>query len=79
MTRSSIGQPCGTSVAPRARRCEGVFLVLMPEDLAQVSAVQWHRDSWMRSVRAMPRHKLRVRAAAAVLIVKPSVNKTAKT
>jgi hypothetical protein len=32
MTRSSVGQPCGASVAPRARRCEGVFLVVMPED-----------------------------------------------
>jgi hypothetical protein len=31
-SRASIGQPCGASVAPRTRRCEGVFLVVAPED-----------------------------------------------
>ena len=32
IARAAIGQPCGASVAPRARRCKGVFLVVMPED-----------------------------------------------
>ena len=32
LSRVAIGQPCGASVPPRTRRCEGVFLVVMSED-----------------------------------------------